>query len=117
MQITKQNVHTAFQGKHRKRNHLLYAYYRAYFHKDYTASFIAKQIATDLELPITASIVEKIRHRIIKHELLAQSPEDSLPEDSTAPPKGKEKEQRQYDFRNTEDYPQQDAIDQAFEGL
>lgn len=54
----------AFKAKQRKRNHLLYAYYKdSYFTDEYNAVYAASLIYQELGIEITPNMVYKIRSR------------------------------------------------------
>ena len=75
--ITKEDILSAFKEKKRKRNFLLYEYYHDFFNDSYTSETIAKKISEDLGLPISKSIIEMVRFRIvnkIKKETSSSTP-------------------------------------------
>ncbi len=126
MVITKEEVHNAFKLHKRKRNRLLYEHYYELFQKDLTADYLSQKITEDLDFPISSSIIYKIRHRIQKKEKISpvttgsSSHTESIDNDH-AFPEGKKSQQQihtdTYHFKNTDDYPDQDALDKAFEDL
>ncbi|MDO1451303.1 hypothetical protein Q0590_33825 [Rhodocytophaga aerolata] len=79
--ITKEDVQKAFLNKSKKRNNLLYEYYREeYFTGAYTAKFIAEKISEDLGLPISEMMIFLIKTRIINKQKAA------LPSQVVTPP-------------------------------
>ena len=69
--ISKEDIKNAFLTGQRRRNKLLYEYYKEeYFSNGYTARMIAAKISEDLGVPISANMIFKIYSRIIKQKKL-----------------------------------------------
>src|SRR5687768_2671663 len=67
--ISKEDIRNAFLTDQRKRNKMLYDFYKeAYFTKGYTANLIASKISDDLGIGISVHIIYKIYARIINKE-------------------------------------------------
>lgn len=69
MIYTKEMLLNAFQQNKRKRNFMLYKVYKSWFSYDLTAETIASQISQDLGYPITKSIVDMTRIRVMKKQI------------------------------------------------
>lgn len=64
--LTKERIIQAFTRRQRKRNNLLYEYYKQeVFDKGYSALVIADMITQDLGFPITPHMIYNINKRII----------------------------------------------------
>jgi len=56
--ITKKDIQDAYLNKNRKRNQLLYEFYKEeYFLKKYTADFIAAKLTEELGIPFNANMI------------------------------------------------------------
>jgi hypothetical protein len=69
MTYTKEMLLNAFQQNKRKRNFMLYKVYESWFSYDLTAETIASQITQDLGFPISKSIVDMTRIRVMKKQM------------------------------------------------
>ena len=69
MTYTKEMLLNAFQQNKRKRNFMLYKVYESWFSYDLTAETIALQITQDLGFPISKSIVDMTRIRVMKKQI------------------------------------------------
>lgn len=69
MVFTKEMLLNAFQQNKRKRNFILYKVYESWFSYDLTAETIASRISQDLGFPISKSIVDMTRIRIMKKQV------------------------------------------------
>jgi hypothetical protein len=69
MTYSKEMLLNAFQQNKRKRNFMLYKVYESWFSYDLTAETIALQITQDLGFPISKSIVDMTRIRVMKKQL------------------------------------------------
>ena len=72
---TKEMLLNAFQKNKRKRNFMLYKVYESWFSYDLTAETIATLITKDLGFPISKSIVDMTRLRVMNK--LTTLPEDT----------------------------------------
>lgn len=68
MVYTKEMLLQAFQLNKRKRNFILYKVYESWFSYDLTAETIASLITQDLGFPISKSIVDMTRIRVMKKQ-------------------------------------------------
>jgi hypothetical protein len=83
MIYTKEMLLKAFQQNKRKRNFMLYKVYESWFSYDLTAETIASQISQDLGYPITKSIVDMTRIRVMKKQINpSQNTTNSIPFES-----------------------------------
>lgn len=83
MIYTKEMLLNAFQQNKRKRNFMLYKVYESWFSYDLTAETIASQISQDLGYPITKSIVDMTRIRVMKKQINpSQNTTNSIPLES-----------------------------------
>jgi hypothetical protein len=126
--ITKQDIIKAFQDNKMKRNNLLFSYYRdSLFFQGFTAEFIADKISQDLGINISAGTIYKINHRIIKKRAQSRA---QPPIDPATPPPNTEQQQNlrekkgiapgpatAWQFRNAEEYPPKDPLEDAFKDL
>jgi hypothetical protein len=69
MTYSKEMLLNAFQQNKRKRNFMLYKVYESWFSYDLTAETIASQITQDLGFPISKSIVDMTRIRVMKKQI------------------------------------------------
>ncbi len=69
MTYSKEMLLNAFQQNKRKRNFMLYKVYESWFSYDLTAETIALQITQDLGFPISKSIVDMTRIRVMKKQI------------------------------------------------
>jgi hypothetical protein len=69
MIYTKEMLLNAFQQNKRKRNFMLYKVYESWFSYDLTAETIASLITQDLGFPISKSIVDMTRIRVMKKQM------------------------------------------------
>ena len=69
MVYTKEMLLQAFQLNKRKRNFILYKVYESWFSYDLTAETIASLITQDLGFPISKSIVDMTRIRVMKKQI------------------------------------------------
>lgn len=125
--ITKEDIIYAFQTNQRKRNLLLYTFYKdTYFSQGFTAKFIAAKLSQELGLPISENMVFLIFHRIAKKDKelkTASTPTNFSPintsvshperkEDSiTAPPL------EEFQFRNADEYPKSNPFAQVLKDI
>ena len=125
--ITKEDIVHAFQTNQRKRNLLLYTFYKdKYFSQGFTAKFIATKLSQELGLPISENMVFLIFHRIAKKNkesntasTLANS---SLINTSVSHPEGKEEFKANYpseefQFRNADEYPKSNPFAQILKDI
>jgi hypothetical protein len=125
--ITKEDIIHAFQTNQRKRNLLLYTFYKdTYFSQSFTAKFIATKLSQELELPISENMVFLIFHRIAKKN--KESKTDSAPttlsaiNKSLSHPQGKEAFKANYpveefEFRNADEYPKSNPFAQVLKDI
>lgn len=127
--ISKQDLIDAFQNDKRKRNNLLFEYYKdTLFNKGLSAEFIADKISQDLGIKISRSIIYKINHRIIKN--IGQSPAWPAVGAQGSQQSGELKQNQQgkkgaepgqsskvWESRNADEYPQLDPFGGAFDDL
>jgi hypothetical protein len=117
----KEDLIEAFQCKQRKRNRLLYEYYKeTYFTGEFSAVYVAKRISEELGIQMSANMVYKI-HGLIKKETKKphrtystsfSESENKLPIQS-ASEKDKAlggKIQKEYVLKNSDEYPKEDPI-------
>ena len=128
--ITKEDVRNAFINKNRKRNVLLYEFYKQdLFSKKLSAKFISEKISSDLGINISEQIIYKINGRIIKnlpaHQ--AQAPPPAANQTPAPSPdqkqnlqgkKGAEQQpSKDWEFKNADESPKKNPLEDAFKGL
>lgn len=69
--ISKKDLREAVLSKVRKRNVMLYAFYRPYIISAYSSRFVADKISNDLGIKISAKIIERIRTQKTRMAILA----------------------------------------------
>lgn len=69
--ISKKDLREAVLSKVRKRNVMLYAFYRPYIISAYSSQYVAHKISTDLGITISAKIIERIRTQKTRIAILA----------------------------------------------
>lgn len=78
METTKEEIKHAFSEKRRKRNALLYDYYKdKLFNKKYSSKTVAERINKDIGIKLTENMVNLIYHRYAKKQ--SGEPEPSNP--------------------------------------
>ncbi|MDO1444655.1 hypothetical protein Q0590_00255 [Rhodocytophaga aerolata] len=125
--ITKEDIIHAFQTNQRKRNLLLYTFYKdTYFSQGFTAKFIAAKLSKELGLPISENMVFLIFHRIAKKnkELkTAAAPINSSPINKfISHLQGKEKfkanhSSEVFEFKNADEYPKSNPFEQVLKNI
>jgi hypothetical protein len=118
--VTKEDIIQAFKTNQRKRNKLLYHFYKdKYFSKGFTAKFIASKLTQELEVPITENMVFLIFHRIIKKDTAPASVKIpstvhfSNNSELTAlevPTSSTESQQQNFLFKNADEYPKKNPF-------
>jgi hypothetical protein len=69
--INKKNLREAILSKVRKRNVMLFAFYRPYIISAYSSRYVAHKISTDLGITISTKIIERIRTQKKRMTILA----------------------------------------------
>ncbi len=125
--ITKEDIIHAFQTNQRKRNLLLYTFYKdTYFSQGFTAKFIATKLSQELGLPISENMVFLIFHRIAKKNKESKTVSDlthSSPiNTSLSHPQGKEDSMtahpsEEFQFRNADEYPKSNPFAQVLKDV
>jgi len=125
--ITKKDIIHAFETNQRKRNLLLYTFYKdAYFSHGFTAKFIATKLSQELGIPISENMVFLIFHRIAKKDKepkTTMAPTNSSPiNKSVTPPQGKEDSMaahssEEFEFRNADEYPKSNPFEQVLKDI
>lgn len=69
--ISKKDLCDAVLSKVRKRNVMLYAFYRPYIISAYSSRYVADKITADLGITISAKIIERIRTQKHRMAILA----------------------------------------------
>lgn len=69
--ISKKDLRDAVLSKVRKRNVMLYAFYRPYIISAYSSRYVADKISSDLGIIISAKIIERIRTQKTRMAILA----------------------------------------------
>ncbi|QHT65380.1 hypothetical protein GXP67_01150 [Rhodocytophaga rosea] len=123
--VTKEDIIHAFQTNQRKRNLLLYTYYKdTYFSQGFTAKFIAAKLSQELGLSISENMIFLIIHRIAKKDKL------SLPTQATSSSitpsylqqQGKEEStaghpSEEFQFKNADEYPKSNPFAQVLRDI
>lgn len=126
--ISKEDIRKAFLTDQRKRNKLLYDFYKEeYFSSGYTARLIAAKISEDLGIEISVHIIFKIYARIIKKATKATDPATQPVKNPKAVKTGTvetgtknpsiQKVQNRFIFRNAEDEPKKEPFEDAFKDI
>lgn len=69
--INKKDLREAILSKVRKRNVMLFAFYRPYIISAYSSRYVAHKISTDLGITISTKIIERIRTQKKRMAILA----------------------------------------------
>lgn len=122
--ISKEDIKNAFLTGQRKRNKMLYEYYKEeYFSRGYTARMIAAKLSEDLGVPISDNMIFKIYSRIIKQKKLipdiSNQPTQTISQESEVETSGREmifpeKIQKEFVFKNSDDEPKKNPFEDAF---
>ncbi len=125
--ISKEDIKNAFLTGQRKRNKLLYEYYKEeYFSNGYTARMIAAKISEDLGVPISTNMIFKIFSRIIKQKKLlpdiSYQPTQMISQEievdiSDREMSLQEKIQKEFIFKNADEEPKKNPFEDAFMDL
>ena len=125
--ITKEDIIHAFQTNQRKRNLLLYTFYKdRFFSQGFTAKFIATKLSQELGLSISENMVFLIFHRIAKKDKelrTASTPTNFSPiNTSVSHPEGKEVFKANYpseefQFKNADEYPKSNPFAQILKDI
>jgi hypothetical protein len=125
--VTKEDIIHAFKTNQRKRNNLLYHFYKdKYFSQGFTAKFIAGKLTQELGVPITENMVFLIFHRIVKKDTAPASGKTPLPvhlANNTEPPRLEipisptETQQQNFLFKNADEYPKKNPFADLLKGI
>jgi hypothetical protein len=118
--VTKEDIIQAFKTNQRKRNKLLYHFYKdKYFTQGFTAKFIANKLTQELGFPITENMVFLLFHRIVKKDTALTSGKTPSPKhlvnnlDHTAPEvptSSAENQEQNFVFKNADEYPKKNPF-------
>jgi hypothetical protein len=118
--VTKEDIIHAFKTNQRKRNNLLYHFYKdKYFSQGFTAKFIAGKLTQELGVPITENMVFLIFNRIVKKDTAPASGKtpltvpltnNSAPAPQEVPTSSAESQQQNFLFKNADEYPKKNPF-------